>query len=157
MITIIVAVGKDNVIGKANSLPWHIPEDLKRFKALTVGNTVVMGRKTYESIVARLGKPLPDRKNVVVTRENNFSVQEDVDLYYSLEEALAAHPEDLFVIGGAEVYRQMMDRADRLLVTEVAGDHDGDVFFPVIDPAVWQEVSREPHEGYAFVKYERMR
>lgn len=158
MITIIVAVGKNNVIGKANSLPWYIPEDLKRFKALTLGHTVIMGRKTYESILARIHKPLPDRKNIVITRQSNFSVQDGGEVFSSLDEAIAAHAhEKIFIIGGAEIYNQAMSKVDRLLVTEVAGDHAGDVFFPKIDAAIWREVAREPHDGYTFVEYARMR
>lgn len=154
MITIIVAVGKNNVIGKANSLPWYIPEDLKRFKSLTVGHVVIMGRKTYESIIARINKPLPDRKNIVITRQNNFSVQDGVEVFSSLEEAIHTHAsEEIFIIGGAEMYNQAMSKVDRLLVTEVEGEHDGDVFFPTIDLNIWKEISREPHEGYAFVEY----
>lgn len=156
MISIIVAVAKNGVIGKANALPWYIPEDLKRFKALTVGHTVIMGRKTYESILARINKPLPDRKNIVITRQNNFSVHPGVEVFSSLDQAITAHKnEEIFIIGGAEIYNQAMSKVDRLLVTEVSGEHDGDVFFPTIDLAIWKEVSREPHDGYSFVAYER--
>ncbi len=156
MITIIVAIANNNVIGKANALPWYIPEDLKRFKALTTGHTVVMGRKTFESILARIHKPLPDRNNVVITRQKDYSVPDGVEVCASLDAALAAHAnEDIFVIGGAEIYKQALDTADQLLITEVTGEHEGDVFFPPIDSNVWKEVAREPHHGYSFVTYER--
>ncbi|MBI4050093.1 MAG: dihydrofolate reductase [Candidatus Doudnabacteria bacterium] len=156
MIILVAAVAKNNVIGKENDLPWYLPEDLKRFKRLTTGKTVLMGRKTYDSIIRRLGKPLPNRKNVVVTRDANFKAPEGVEIYHSLDAALAKYGnEHLFVIGGGEIYRQTIDRADKLEITHVDQQIDGDAFFPEIDEKKWKKTEEEPHEGYTFVTYER--
>lgn len=132
-ISIIVAVGKDNVIGKDNDLLWRLPDDLKRFKALTVGNPVIMGRKTWESLPEKF-RPLPDRTNIVVTRDPEY-LAEGALIAHSLPEALrlATRSEGLgevFVIGGGELYRQALPLANRLYVTEVADDSTGTVFFP---------------------------
>ena len=148
MVSIIVAMAENNVIGGDNKLLWHISEDLKRFKAITTGHPVVMGRKTWES----LGRPLPNRENVVISRNTDF-VAEGARVAASLDEAIALFPaqEEVFVIGGGEVYRQAMDRADRLYITFVEAAYDGDAFFPVIDERQWQPVFTEKHEsGAAF-------
>lgn len=164
MISLIVAIAHDNVIGRSNDLPWYLPADLKHFKAMTTGHTVVMGRKTYDSIAARLGGPLPDRHNVIVTRDEDMVVP-GATVAHSLEIALDENKNgELFVIGGAEIYAQALPHANKLYITEVDADIvGGDTFFPLIDPAVWRETSRESHgkddrneHDYAFVTYERL-
>ena len=157
MISIIAAVAKNNVIGKRNALPWYLPEDLKRFKKLTAGHTVLMGRKTFESIMTKLGKPLPNRKNVVITRDKNYQVPAGVVLFNDVVSALESlKAEDVFIIGGGEIYNQTIDKADTLYVTHVHADHEGDVFFPPIDPAVWKKAKVDPHDGFSFAKYQRI-
>jgi len=159
ILTLVAAVARNGVIGRANDLPWDIPEDRKRFKALTVGKVVLMGRKTFESIFSRLGKPLPGRTNVVVTHNPQFRAPEGVRIYRSLEEALEKlrdQPE-VCVIGGGEIYRQTMPLADRLEVTHVDQEVRGDVTFPTIDPKVWKKTFEEKHEGYTFATYEKIR
>src|SRR3989338_5759991 len=127
MISIIAAVAKNNVIGSKNALPWYLPEDLKRFKELTSGKTVLMGRKTFESIVARLGKPLPNRTNVVVTRNTEYKVPLGAVVEADIASALREHGQnDIFVIGGGEIYAQTIDLADTLYITHINKDIQGD-------------------------------
>lgn len=158
---LIVARARNGVIGRDNQLPWHLSEDLKFFKRTTMGAPVIMGRKTHESI----GRPLPGRRNLVVTRDpsRRFDGCETVG---GLDEALAlcdqASTPEAFLIGGAELYRQGIDRADALVVTEVDADVEGDATFAAPDPTQWREVSREypaqtaPGElAYSWVRYER--
>ena len=160
MISLIVARAQNGVIGSRNDLPWYLPADLRRFKELTTGSTVVMGRKTFESIVSRLGHGLPDRRNVVVTRQQlHFP---DAEVIHDVREI--EQMGDVFVIGGAELYRQTLDIADRLYITEVKAVIDGDVRFPGLDMSRWREVSRETHErdeknqyAFDFVVYEAVR
>lgn len=155
MLSIIAALAHNNVIGHGNTIPWRIPEDMKRFKEATVGKTVLMGRKTWESLPEKF-RPLPGRKNVVITRQENFSFPAGVFHFANMEDALrACADEDAMVIGGAEIYRQTMPLADALLITRVDQDVPGDAFFPEIDPAVWKETQREEYNGYSFVKYAR--
>lgn len=163
MISILVAYDQNHVIGKQNDLPWYLPADLKRFKRLTVGHSVLMGRKTFESIIRRLGGPLPDRNNVVLTRDVKFQY-DGVTIVNDLDTALMmTQPEgEVFVIGGAEVFRQCLPLTDKLYVTEVQAAVDGDVFFPEVDGAEWDETAREEHQAdeknlyaYDFVIYER--
>lgn len=156
MIKIIVAISKNRVIGKDNSLIWYLPADLKRFKEITTGNAVIMGRKTYESI----GKPLPNRRNIIITRNENYEV-DGCEVVNSLEEALLICYENCFIIGGAEIYKQSLSIADELYLTEVDGVFDGDSFFPELGNE-WHEVSNEKFEAddknkfnYSFIKYER--
>lgn len=141
-LSIIVAMAKNRVIGADNTLPWHLPADLKHFKALTMGHHIVMGRKTYESI----GKPLPGRTSVVVTRNANYA-QPGVVVVNSLEAAISACGEDaeIFVIGGAELYRQAIDLADRIYLTEIDADISGDAHFTEFDRKLWQETERVSH------------
>lgn len=152
MISIIVAVAKNGVIGGENKLLWHISDDLKRFKAITSGHGVVMGRKTFES----LGRPLPNRRNVVISRNADF-VASGADVVGSLNAAVSLFDpnDETFVIGGGEIYRQAMLVADKLYITEVDKDYEGDTFFPCVDKDVWKEILREPHDGYCFVEYLR--
>lgn len=156
MISLIAAVAKNGCIGKDGTLPWYLPEDLKRFKKLTTGHIVIMGRKTWESIPEKR-RPLPERTNVVVTRQVDYPLTKGVERYSAIHEALAAHPNDeVFIIGGGEIFTQTIDRADRLCLTELDRDIDGcTAFFPTIDKTLWRETAREPHDSYAFVTYER--
>lgn len=148
-VILIAAVGRNGVIGRDNDLPWRIREDLQRFKQLTLGHTLVMGRKTYDSI----GRPLPGRRTVVVTRQPDWSA-DGVDVTHSVEEALK-YDGTLYVAGGGEIYRQALPYADTLELTEVDQSPDGDVTFPVIDPNAWTETARDPHNGFSFVSYRR--
>lgn len=162
-VTIIAALSRNGAIGRDNRMPWHIPADLKRFKRLTLGHPVVMGRKTYESILASTGRPLPGRDNIVVTRAKDFSAP-GCSVAHSIEEALAAASEaaEVFVIGGGEVYALALPLAHRLELTEVDVEIPGDAYFPDFDRGVWREVHREAHsaEGpaglrFAFATYDR--
>ncbi len=165
MISIYVAYSSNGVIGKENELPWYISEDLKRLKRLTVGHPVIMGRKTFDSIVTRIGKPLPERTNYVLTRDPKFHY-DGVVVVNDLDTALSMAQTDgeVFIMGGAEVYRQVFAVTDRIYATEVHADIDGDVYFPEFDRSQWQETSREEHVAdeknpydYAFVIYERLK
>lgn len=160
MITIIVAKAENNVIGNENQLIWHLSSDLKRFKSLTSGHPILMGRKTYESI----GKPLPNRTNIVITRNEEWK-EVGVFTSNSLEEAIKKAKEfddEIFIIGGGNIYKQSMEYADSLEITEVHHEFEGDTRFPEIDEKIWKEVSRERFEkdeknefDYSFVRYER--
>jgi dihydrofolate reductase len=158
-VSIIVARARNGVIGRDNGLPWHLPEDLRHFRATTLGHPVVMGRRTFESI----GRPLPGRRNIVLSREAGWS-HPGCERAGSLSEALAlcaAQPE-VFVIGGAQVYTEALGVADRLLVTEVDVDADGDARFPAPDPRHWRLVESRPGSSatgpsYVFAVYERLR
>jgi len=155
MITLVAAVARNGCIGKDGAVPWNIPEDLRRYRAITMGKVVVMGRKTWESIPEKF-RPLPGRTNVVVTRNAGFPLPAGVERATSLADALAAHTsEDVVINGGGAIYAQAIGCADALDVTHVDRDVAGDTFFPPIDPAVWQETWREDHEGFSFVTYAR--
>jgi dihydrofolate reductase len=140
-ISIIVAMAKNRVIGANNALPWHLSSDLKRFKALTMGHHIIMGRKTFESI----GRILPGRTSVVVSRNPGYRPAGAL-VAADLDSALATAERDseAFVIGGAEIYRAALPVADRILLTEIDRDFDGDAFFPAIESSVWKPISREP-------------
>lgn len=160
MISLIAAVAQNRAIGKDNQLLWHLPEDMRYFRETTRGKTVIMGRKTWESLPAAF-RPLPGRRNIVVTRDRQY-VAEGAVLVHSLEEAIGAADDDgeTFVIGGAELYRLALPLAQRLYLTEVAQTCTGDAFFPEIPGAEWQEVSRSQQRGesgieFAFVVYQR--
>ena len=149
MITLIVAVADSGVIGRDNALPWHLPEDLKRFKRLTMGKPIVMGRKTFESI----GKPLPGRQNIVITRAANYR-REGVTVVHGVEEAVraAGGAAEIMIIGGADLFRLFLPRAARIHLTRVHGDIAGDVLWPPLDDT-WGVVESEPHaadERHAF-------
>ncbi|WP_329003271.1 dihydrofolate reductase [Kribbella sp. NBC_00709] len=148
-IILIAAVGRNGVIGRDNDLPWRIREDLQRFKQLTLGHTLVMGRKTYDSI----GRPLPGRRTVVVTRRPDWSA-DGVAVAHSLDEALA-YDGTLYVAGGGDIYRQALPHAHALELTEVDQSPEGDVSFPEITRADWTETTRDPRDGFAFVSYRR--
>ena len=143
MLSLIVAIAENGVIGREGDLPWHLSADLRRFKQITMGHHIVMGRKTYESI----GRPLPGRTSVVVTRSADYQA-EGVLVARSLDEALtlAAGDEETFIIGGAEIYRQALPLARRIYVTRVHAEIEGDVFFPEFDPSAWKLLEAERHE-----------
>jgi dihydrofolate reductase len=153
IVALIAAVCENGVIGKDNALPWRISEDLKRFKSLTLGHPVVMGRKTYESI----GKPLPKRRNIVLTRDPGWSAEgaeRAGSLAEAVEMAARSGAEKLFIIGGEKVYRDALPHADLLYLTKVSGAYEGDAFFPPFDASRFEEVEREEREGppaFAFV------
>jgi len=152
-IILLAAVGANHVIGRDGEMPWHLPEDLAHFKATTMGHTLVMGRKTYDSI----GRALPGRRTIVMTSQIGWHAP-SVEVAHSLAEALAlAGPTEVFIVGGGDVYQQAMPFADRLMLTEVDQSPEGDVVFPTIEPAHWRETARQAHEGFAFVTYERKR
>jgi len=153
-VTIVAAVARNGVIGAGNDIPWRIPEDWARFKALTMGHVLIMGRKTYDSI----GRPLPGRTTLVITRDRMWrgdGVRAVPTLDEAFTQAVALAPETVFVAGGGEIYQQAWDRLTRLEITEVDREPAGDVTFPVIDPEQWQETQRDVREGFAFVSYGR--
>ena len=156
-LTLVVAVDARNGIGVDNQLPWHLPEDLAHFKRVTLGKPIIMGRKTFDSI----GRPLPKRRNIVVTRNAAWS-HEGVETAPSQEAAVALLAgEPASIIGGAQIFRESVDMADAMIVTHIDRVYRCDTFFPAIDPALWRETGRETHhsdaEGvdYAFVTYVR--
>lgn len=162
MISIIVCIAQNRAIGYENKLLYWLPNDLKRFKQLTTGHTIIMGRRTFESFPKGA---LPNRRNVVLSRQVDAHF-EGAEHYCTLEEALSGcrPDEDIYIIGGSTVYKQAMPLADRLLITHVADTPDkADAFFPIIDPSVWRETNREAHGTdekhqypYSFVDYERI-
>ena len=156
-LSLIVATDRNNGIGINNTLPWRLPEDLAFFKRTTSGHAIIMGRKTFDSI----GRPLPNRRNIVVTRNPDWA-HEGVERAGSLDEAVKlAGDGEVFVIGGAQIYVDAIKVADKLIVTEIDANYDCDAFFPAIDPAIWREASREAHHSadngwdYSFVIYQR--
>ncbi|QOL49024.1 dihydrofolate reductase [Massilia litorea] len=156
-LTLVVAIDAQRGIGIDNKLPWHLPEDLAHFKRVTLGQPIIMGRKTFDSI----GRPLPGRRNIVVTRNGDWS-HAGVEAVTSLEAAIALVGEEpASIIGGAQIFAQAMDVAERMIVTEIAHSFACDTFFPPLDPAVWLETARDTHHSdangydYAFVTYER--
>ena len=146
MISIIVAKSSNGVIGKGGDLPWKLSDDLKHFAKLTKGHTVIMGRKTYESIIKRLGHALPDRKNIVITKQVDFQAP-DCTVIKSIKvvvEMLQTN-DNAFVIGGGEIYREFLPLASKLYITEVSTVCDGDTFFPALIQTDWETVSSEHH------------
>lgn len=158
MVSIIVAIAENGVIGDKNALLWNIKEDMRRFRTTTTGHPVIMGRKTFESI----GRPLPKRTNVVITRGD--TTFEGCEVAHSLEEAIAMFPaeEEIFIIGGAQIYAQALPLADRLYLTIVHSDYEGDTSFPEINYSEWRELSRQEFERgeeydspFSFIDLER--
>ncbi len=152
-IEIVVAMEEANLIGRGGRLPWRLPDDLRRFKALTVGKTVLMGRKTWDSLDPRF-KPLPQRDNWVLTRDVSFAPA-GVRVFHALEDARAAAPQTLMLIGGAELYRQLLPEVSRIHLTRVHARLEGDTHFPPLDARQWRESAREDHgaderHAYAF-------
>jgi dihydrofolate reductase len=158
-LALIAALADNRVIGRDNRLPWRLSADLRHFKTVTMGKPVIMGRNTYESI----GKPLPGRSNIVLTRDPHYQAP-GCQVVHSLDQALeaAAGHAEVMVIGGAQLYRQAIDRAKRLYLTRVKADVEGDTLFPEFDPAQWRELDRESHRAddknehdYEFITLER--
>ena len=158
-ISVIAAMSENRVIGRDGALPWHLPTDLARFKSITTGHTVIMGRKTFESV----GRPLPQRRTIVITRNNDYQAA-GVFIAHSLDEALdhAAREDEIFILGGEAVYRIALPRADRLYLTIVHATIQGDTHFPPFEPDQWKLVEDDRHEAddrhaYAFTfrRYER--
>ena len=152
MIGIIAAMTKSRVIGKNNQLPWHLSDDLKNFKKLTVGNTVIMGRKTFESI----GRPLPDRNNIVIS--SSMPPAENIIVAKTVEEALQkaeSFSKEIFIIGGASVYAQSLPFADRLYLSFIKKDYDGDVYFPEFDRADWKIENKTDFPDFELVIFAR--
>jgi dihydrofolate reductase len=158
-ISIISAIGRNNEIGKKNALLWDMPADLKHFKEKTSGHTIIMGQKTFESI----GRPLPNRRNIVLTLNKNLRI-DGVETFYSIEELEKEFlniDEEVFIIGGGQIYKLFIEKADKLYLTEVEADFkDADTFFPTFDKNKWQKVSEEKHEpdeknkySYTFTEY----
>lgn len=159
-LTLIVAASENDVIGKNNQLIWHLTDDLKRFKELTSGHHIIMGRKTFESF----GKPLPNRTHIVITRQKNYQVPNGVLVVSSLEQALDLAKNDAqpFVIGGGEIYKEAMPYADRIELTRVHEKFNGDTYFPKIDTSIWKETNRTLHQkddnhafSFTFITYQR--
>ncbi|ANX13443.1 dihydrofolate reductase [Fictibacillus arsenicus] len=159
MISFVVAMDENRAIGKDNDLPWYLPNDLKHFKKTTMGKPIVMGRKTYESI----GKPLPGRENIVVTRDQSYEA-EGTTIVHSVDEVLQINAEEICVIGGSEIFKQFLPVADRLYITEIHHTFEADTYFPELNDNEWKEVSRTegivdeknkyPHE---LVVYEKIK
>ena len=154
-VTLVAAVARNGVIGADGGIPWHLPGEQRRFKELTLGHVLVMGRLTYESI----GRPLPGRTTVVVTRTAGWSANDDgVLVAPGVSEAIALAAtvdEEVFVVGGSRVYAEALPLADRLELTWVDAEPEGDARFPEVDWGAWREVARQEHEGWAAVTYER--
>jgi dihydrofolate reductase len=154
-ITIIAAVASNGVIGADGGLPWRLPGDLPRVKAMTTGHVLIMGRKTYDSIA----RPLPGRSTIVVTRQSGWAA-DGVDVTSSIDDALrraAQIDDEAFIFGGAEIYAQTLHLADRMELTEVHAEPPGDTFFPQVDWSQWDETARDPQDGFDWVSYVRIR
>ena len=160
ILSLIVAVSKNNVIGADNGLLWQMPADLKHFKAVTIGYTIIMGRKTYESI----GRPLPERKNIVVTRQEDFKA-EGCEVVNSLQDAvdLCLREQEVFIVGGGEIYKQAIHAADKIYLTRIYGMFEGDTVFPEINFSEWRLTKYLKHHSdaknpfdYSFSEYERL-
>ena len=141
-ISLVVAASQNNVIGRDNQLPWHLPEDLEYFKSVTMDKPILMGRRTFDSI----GRPLPGRRNIVITRDLKWDA-EGVEVVHSVDDALAAgslaNSDEIMIIGGAQIYRECLPIADRLYLTRVEAEIDGDAFFPDIDVKKWRKISEK--------------
>jgi len=153
MVSIIAAMSENRVIGRDGKLPWYIPEDLQHFKKLTEGGAVIMGRKTYESI----GKPLPNRLNIVITREKDKTINGCITVN-SIKDAIskANSEKKIFIIGGGEIYKKSLKFASTVYLTKVHQDIEGDTYFPELNDK-WKEVEREDKNGYSFIRYDFFR
>ncbi len=160
MISLVVACGRNNVIGSGGGIPWHVPADLKQFKSLTMGKPIIMGRKTYQSI----GRPLPGRTNIVITRDPEFAA-EGIQISDSLDAALeqaGALGDEIMIIGGGEIYEAALPMAKRIYMTRIELEPEGDVFFPTIDGADWQTTVLEEHAAsgdvpaFSFLQLDRI-
>lgn len=142
-VSIVVAIGENSAIGKDNELLWYLPTDLRHFKTITKGHTVIMGRKTFDSI----GKPLPHRRNIVITRSRDLKI-EGAEVVNTIDEALAlcAGEKEVFIVGGAEIYKLAMEKTDRIYLTTVHQSYEADAYFPEINHNLWKETALERHE-----------
>ncbi len=152
MINIIVAISENNVIGRGNDIPWYIPKDLEHFKKLTTGNTVIMGRKTYESLPKEY-RPLPNRVNIVITRDKSYQAKGCL-VVNSLEEALrkSDNNREIFIIGGGQIYREGLKFAERIYLTKIHKNIEGDTYFPKLNK-FWKLVDEEEKSGFSFLTY----
>jgi dihydrofolate reductase len=149
-LSLLVAMSRNRVIGRGNRLPWHLPSDLRRFKRLTMGHTIVMGRKTYESI----GRPLPGRRMVVLTRQPDFAAPDGVVVAHALREALGRNEDEIFIVGGADLFAQTLPLARKLYLTLVEAEIEGDTYFPEWDGSQWTLVAEtQPEPDGATVPY----
>ena len=161
-LVIVAAVAEDNrVIGNDRDLPWHIPEDLQHFKDLTTGHPLIMGRRTFESVVHQFGGPLPDRRMVVLTTQGPIDEYPEVETYASIDAAMEAvsDTERVFIGGGEAIYRQFLPKVDRMELTLVEGEYEGDTYFPPFEHLVgdvFEETAVDPRDGFRFVTYERV-
>jgi dihydrofolate reductase len=152
---IIAAVAENRVIGKDGDIPWDIPEDLQHFKQKTTGHTVIMGRKTFQSLPDSF-KPLPDRQNIVLTRSDFEPENESVIVANSLRDAWQkAENDKVFIIGGAGIYKQTIEEADKMILTEIHEEHEGDTYFPEFSQKNWKEQKRNQKNNFDFVKYQK--
>ena len=158
-LSIVVAMDDNHLIGKGNELPWHLPADLVYFKKITTGNSILMGRKTYDSI----GKPLPNRRNIVITRNPDISIP-DCEVVDSIEKALSItqDEEEIMVIGGANLFEQLLPEVNKLYITRIEGEFEGETYFPHYDENDWLELSCESHQpdeinkhAYHFITFKR--
>ncbi len=159
-ISIIVAMDRNNIIGMDNDLPWRLSSDLKRFKEITMGKPIIMGRKTHESI----GRPLPGRENIIITHDRSYSA-EGCTVIHDIDDIVifCKGQDEVMIMGGAEIYRQILSKADKLYLTEVYAEVKGNIEFPELDRSQWQEISREDHfadekneHDYSFVVLEKI-
>jgi len=155
-ISLIAAMSRNHVIGKNNSLPWNLPADMKRFRELTLNKPVVMGRKTFESI----GRPLPKRQNLILTKDRNFRAEGCIAVH-SVKEAIEAAEKEIMIIGGSQIYELFLPFADKMYLTIIEKDFEGDAYFPEFDSREWKETSRTSQEdnglSFSFVDFERIK
>jgi dihydrofolate reductase len=151
-----VAAADNNVIGRDDAMPWHIPEDFKHFKTVTMGKPCIMGRKTFESILEQLGKPLPGRVNIIVSRKNyqHGGALTCKDLDEAIDQASKIETDEICIVGGAQIYAQALDLADKIYLTRVHQSPEGDALFPALG-SEWVEKSRDKREGFSFLTYTR--
>lgn len=158
IVSLVVAAADNHVIGKDNAMPWHIPEDFKHFKTVTMGKPCIMGRKTFESILESLGKPLPGRVNIIVSRKNyqHEGALTCKDLPEAIEQAAKTGAEEICIVGGAQIYAQALEQglADTIHLTRVHQSPEGDAFFPALGRE-WVEIARDEREGYSFLTYKK--
>lgn len=156
LISLVVAAAENNIIGRDNAMIWHIPEDFKHFKAVTMGKPCIMGRKTFVSILEQLGKPLPGRVNIIVSRKNyqHAGALTCKDLEEAIEQAVKTGTEEICIIGGAQIYEQSIPLADRIYLTRVHQSPEGDASFPALGNE-WKEESRDARDGFSFLTYTR--
>ena len=152
MVTLIVAKSENNIIGNKGRIPWYIPNDLKRFKEITTNNVVIMGRKTFESLPEEY-RPLPNRINIILSKDKSFKTNCCM-VFNDLKKAIrkAGSDKEIFIIGGGEIYKESLKYADKVYMTEVDGEFEGDTYFPKLN-RYWKEVNREEKEGYRFIDY----